>query len=126
MENKKDIESREDIEKLVTAFYKRVLKDKTIGHFFTEVVKLDFDKHMPVMFDFWESVLLGGRNYSGNPMTPHFKINEKEPLKPIHFERWLQLWKETINDNFKGKKSEEAISRAEQIAGLMKFKIIQA
>ncbi|QCK16731.1 group III truncated hemoglobin [Mangrovivirga cuniculi] len=126
MKTKKDIKSREDIEKLVTAFYKSVLKDKTIGYFFTEVVKLDFDKHMPVMFDFWESVLLGGRNYSGNPMTPHFKINEKEPLKAAHFDRWLQLWEETIDYHFEGKKSEEAKTRAGQIAGLMKFKIVNS
>ncbi|NMM47402.1 group III truncated hemoglobin [Marinigracilibium pacificum] len=121
---KKDISERKDIELMVSSFYKEVLNDDVIGYLFTEVVKLDFDHHMPIMYDFWESVLLGGRNYSGNPMTPHFNLHEKESLKETHFERWIKLWEQTIRNHFEGPKANEAISRAKQIAGLMQFKII--
>ena len=119
----KDIQTRKDIEKLLDEFYKKVVVDDLIGPFFTDVVQLDWEKHMPVMYDFWETTLLGNMKYKGNPMTKHFELNRKKTLLPEHFERWLSLWKESVNNNFKGNKSEEAIQRAVQIGGLMKFKI---
>ena len=54
---KKDIISREDIETLVDSFYKKVIKDDTIGYFFNKIVKLDWEKHIPIMYDFWETTL---------------------------------------------------------------------
>jgi len=118
----KDIESRTDIEHLVDAFYAKVIVDETIGHFFTEVVPIDWDKHMPTMYDFWESMLLGAANYQGNPMQKHIAFSKKEPLKPKHFSQWLSLWEQTINANFEGDKAREAIMRAKSIAGIMEMK----
>ena len=121
----KDIENREDIEFLVDEFYKRVVKDDIIGFFFTEIIALDFKKHIPVMYDFWETTLLGKIRYKGNPMAKHIQLSSKEPLTPKHFERWLLLWKETLLKNFSGEKANEALTRATQIAALMQFKIQQ-
>lgn len=121
----KDIEERRDIEVLVDAFYKKVVVDDVIGSFFTEVVELDWDKHIPVMYDFWETTLLGNMRYKGNPMIKHIELNRKEPLEARHFDRWLALWESTVRDNFRGIKADEAILRARQIGELMKFKIQQ-
>ena len=123
MAAKMDISSRTDIELLVDRFYKKVIADKTIGHFFTEVVQLDWDKHMPVMYDFWETTLLGNIKYKGNPMVKHIELARKEPLQAAHFDHWLELWRTTINEHFEGAKALEAITRAENIASLMQFKI---
>ncbi len=46
---KKDILNRKDIEVLVDKFYEKVKVDKTISHFFTEVVKVDWENHLSVM-----------------------------------------------------------------------------
>lgn len=119
----KDIQNRADIEFLIEAFYKRVIIDDLIGYFFTKVIKLDWDKHIPVMYDFWETILLGNIKYKGNPMLKHIELNKKETLNAEHFDRWLSHWKNTINENFVGVKANEAIQRAKQIAELMKFKI---
>jgi hemoglobin len=119
----KDIENREDIQFLIDTFYKDVVKDEKIGEFFTTVVALDWQKHLPIMYDFWESMLLGAGKYRGNPMLKHIALSQKKPLKPDHFERWLSLWASTIHSHFQGKKAEEAISKAHQISGLMQFKI---
>ena len=121
----KDIENREDVEFLVDQFYKRVIVDEVIGHFFTKVVQIDWQKHIPVMYDFWETTLLGKIKYKGNPMVKHIELSEKVPLGAVHFDRWLALWKTTISESFEGKKANEAIQRATQIGGLMKFKIGQ-
>ena len=121
----KDIENREDIETLINKFYKRIVSDELIGHFFTKVVKLDWEKHIPVMYDFWETTLLGQIKYKGNPMLKHIQLSKKETLTPAHFDRWLAHWKKTIEENFSGNKAKEAIQKANQIGGLMQFKIKQ-
>lgn len=121
----KDIQNREDIIFLIDHFYKRVIGDDLIGTFFTEVVVLDWDIHIPIMYDFWDTTLLGAQTYKGNPMVKHLELNMKKALTSQHFDRWLLLWKETITKNFEGAKAEEAITRATQIGALMQHKIAQ-
>ncbi|MBR9859413.1 group III truncated hemoglobin [bacterium] len=119
----KDISERKDIETLVDEFYKKVIPDPEIGYIFTEVEPLDWEKHIPIMYNFWESILLGNPVYKGNPMTKHIQLNKKEPLTAEHFQRWLYLWEETIHANFEGPKADEAVARAKHIAALMRHKI---
>lgn len=121
----KDITNRYDIELLVDEFYKKVTQDDIVGFFFTDVVKLDWTKHIPVMYNFWETTLLGKIKCKGNPMLKQIALNQKQNMKTAHFERWLELWEKTIKDNFKGDKAEDAIRRAQQIGSLMKYKIEQ-
>ena len=121
--NFKDIEDNRDIEFLIDAFYKKVIEDDLIGPFFTEVIKLDWEKHIPVMNDFWETVLFSRMKYKGDPMLKHIELNKIKVLKAEHFDRWLQLWKNTINSHFDGKTASEAIRRAENIAQLMQVKL---
>ena len=119
----KDIESKKDIEFLVDEFYKQVVKDDVIGFFFTEVIKLDWDNHIPIMYSFWETLILGNGDYKGNPMLKHISLNRKEKMLPKHFDKWLELWKATLEANFKGKNAIKALEKAQQIGGLMKFKV---
>ncbi|MDV7188277.1 group III truncated hemoglobin [Lutibacter sp. TH_r2] len=119
----KDIENRKDIEFLVDEFYKHVVKDDTIGFFFTNVVPVDWAKHMPIMYSFWETLILGNGDYRGNPMLKHISLNRKEKMLPKHFDKWLELWETTIKANFKGENAIKALQKAQQIGGLMKFKV---
>lgn len=120
-----DIQSRADIELLINEFYQKILKDKVVGFIFTEVVKLDWEVHIPIMVDFWGSILLSEMKYKGNPMVKHIELSRKEGLTKKHFDQWLQLWEATIRSLFAGPKSEEAIERAKTIGALMLHKINQ-
>lgn len=124
-ENKTDIANENDIKILVDKFYKKVLTDSEIGFIFTDIAHLSLEKHMSIMYSFWGSTLLGQHSYKGNPMTKHIDLNKIIPLKQNHFERWLELWEQTVNENFAGEKANEAISRAKNIAALMQYKIAQ-
>jgi hemoglobin len=119
----KDIESKEDIALVVSQFYEKLLTDETIGHFFTEVITLDLQQHLPVIISFWDSMLLGANTYKGNPMTRHFELNSRSTMERTHFDRWLQIWEETINEYFAGKVADEAIARSRSIALLMHHKM---
>ena len=122
----KKLESREDIELLVNSFYNKVVKDETIGFFFKDVIKVDWDKHLPKMYSFWESILFGKMSYKGNPMAVHFPINQMEAMEKKHFEKWLELWKQTIEENFTGQNASMAIAKSENIANLMAYKMEMA
>lgn len=119
----KKLETREDIEVLVNRFYDKVGQDETIGFFFTDVAKVDWSHHLPKMYAFWETLLLGKISYKGNPMAVHFPINAQVPLEKKHFEHWISLWTQTVEENFVGEMADLAIYKAKNIANLMGYKM---
>ncbi|MEA2169743.1 MAG: hemoglobin [Solirubrobacteraceae bacterium] len=112
-----DIETRADLERLVRAFYGRALTDEIIGFIFTDVAKLDLEAHVPVITDFWETMLLGGASYRGGVYGKHLRLHEKVTLRPGHFSRWLQVWHETVDELFAGPVADRAKDHAVRVAG---------
>jgi hemoglobin len=123
MNVKKDIENRDDLKKMLEAFYKKVFKDDLISHFFLEVVPLNLETHIPVITDFWESVLLDGRGYRKNVMEIHLNISEKSRIEKAHLDRWVKIFSETVDEMFEGAKASLAKQRAVSIATMMNIKI---
>ena len=117
-----DITTTQDIQLLVTTFYDKV-KTSEIGFFFNDVVNVNWEKHLPKMYIFWESVLFATTKFDGNPMGAHFPINEKVAMEKHHFETWLKHWKETIDQLFSGEMADSAKNKAENIANLMSYKM---
>jgi hemoglobin len=111
-----DITTRQDIQILVDRFYEKVKSDPLLSPVFAH---LDWPKHLPVMYDFWSSILLGDNSYQGNPFQKHIPL----PITANHFSQWLLLFRKTVDENFSGEKAEEAKSRAESIAGVFQFKL---
>ena len=103
-----DIESREDCERLVRAFYTKALADPIIGFIFTDVAKLDLEPHVPRITAFWETVLLGAGTFSGGAFRPHAELHAKVQLREGHFDRWLQLWFGTVDEMFAGPTANQA------------------
>lgn len=121
---KNDINNVDDIRLLVNSFYEKVRKDPALGPIFNDVAQVDWEHHLPVMYAFWESVLFAKGTYSGNPMPQHLALNTRTPLTKAHFDRWLQLFRETINEHFDGEIAERARQRSLSIATIMQTKII--
>ncbi|MHA4811128.1 group III truncated hemoglobin [Flavitalea flava] len=121
--SKKDIESRQDVQRLIDSFYAKVRMDGTIGYIFNDIARVDWEHHLPIMYDFWEGVLFQKTGYSGNPMVVHNLLNQKSPLRKAHFDQWKKLFLETIGENFEGEKAELARQRAVSIATMMQLKI---
>jgi hemoglobin len=115
-DERKDIESRADCERLVRAFYGRALTDPVIGFIFVDVAHLDLEAHVPKVASFWETILVGAHSYAGGAFRPHAEINAKVPLRRGHFERWLWLWNETVDELFAGARAELAKAHAARVA----------
>ena len=120
METKlKDITSTEDIKKLVDSFYEKANADDLLALVFNDFAKIDWESHLPVMYKFWGALLLGTMNYKGQPFPKHAVL----PIEKEHFKRWIELFIQTVNENFIGKKAEEAKQRARNIAMVFKYKM---
>ncbi len=120
---KQDIENRQDIEKMITIFYEKVKLDKTIGFIFSEVVPVNWEHHIPVIVDFWETILLDNPVYKKNAMEVHYDLNKKMPLQKEHFKSWVHLFISTVDDLFEGEIATLAKTRAKSIADVMLFKM---
>src|SRR5438552_1325768 len=99
---KQDINSRDDIERLMTAFYTKLLSDERISYIFTDVAKIDIKSHIPIITDFWESVLLNKNVYHNNTMKIHLDLHSKTPLTKLHFDKWLNHFNITVDELFAG------------------------
>lgn len=111
-----DLTTRLEIELLVDRFYEKVKQDELLAPVFAHV---NWPQHLPVMYNFWASVLLGDRSYTGNPFQKHVPL----PLTAPHFSRWLTLFNQTVAENFSGEKAEEAIARAQHIAAVFQYRL---
>lgn len=120
-----DIGSRQDIEVLIKRFYDKVVKDDSIGFIFNDIAKVNWEKHLPVMYDFWDTLLLDAGSYRKNAMEVHYTLNRIIPFEEKHFARWLLLFSQTVDELFDGPKATLAKNRARSIAELMKFKMGQ-
>lgn len=114
--DRRDIETRADVERLVRAFYGQALEDPIIGWLFVDVAKLDLEEHVPVIASFWATILLGEQSYSGGAFGPHAALHGKARLRAGHFERWLALWTCTVDELFAGERAEEAKAHALRVA----------
>jgi len=123
---KKDIENRQDIQLLVNSFYEKVKQDPEIGFIFNDIVKVNWEKHLPLMYDFWENTLFYTGGYTGNPMEMHQRLHQLVPLTAEHFKRWTHLFTSTVDELFNGEKALLAKQRAISISTLMQIKIIQS
>ena len=115
---KTDIQNLKDIKVLVDSFYGEVQRDTLIGGIFHGAIK-DWPTHLQKMYTFWQTILLREHTYHGSPFPPHAKM----PIYSTHFERWLNLWRKTVDTHFEGKLAEEAKWRGEKMAEIFLSKI---
>jgi hemoglobin len=120
---KKDIENIEDIKLLVNAFYDKIRDDELLGHIFNNLMNVNWDKHLPKMYDFWDNVLFQTGNYKGRPFPPHMDVNDKEPLTSSHFNRWIEIFTATVDELFEGPKTQEIKFKASNIKEVWEYKI---
>lgn len=82
------------IAELVDRFYASVRGDAMLGPIFDARIN-DWPKHLGQMNRFWQSILLGAGNFTGNPMVKHVAI---PTIGQEHFQHWLRLFYRTLHD----------------------------
>ncbi len=115
----KDITTIDDIRNLVDSFYDKVREDEILGPIFIEKIGERWPEHLARMYAFWQTILLHEHTYFGSPFPPHARL----PIEKEHFDRWLDLFHMTIDENFDGEKAIEAKWRAGKMAEMFQYKI---
>jgi len=121
----KDIDTIADIELLVNTFYDKVKESPVIGYIFNDVVKVNWEMHLPVMYRFWENVIFYTGGYTGNPLMIHKHLNKMFPLTKEHFGEWNKLFLTTVDELFEGDKANLAKQRALSISTVMQLEIFK-
>jgi hemoglobin len=114
-----EIEDLDHVKLLVNSFYDKVRNDDLLKDIFNNVIQDQWPSHLEKMYRFWQTVLLEEYTYQGSPFLPHASL----PVQKIHFDRWLFLFNETINEHFKGEKAERAKWQGERMAIMFLSKI---
>ena len=117
------LENRSDLEIIFRNFYQKAMVDIKIGYFFTKIIPIDLETHLPHILDFWEYNLWGKKNYSKNLIQIHLNIHKKSRLNYDHFDRWVQLLHECVDSDFYGTSAERLKTNALSIATVMKTKV---
>lgn len=108
---------------LVNAFYAKVRADKPLGHVFDGVAKVNWETHLPKICDFWDTVMFRAGTFRGNPIAAHAKLLAETELEWPLFERWLELFRETVAQLFTGENAEHIVRCAEDMAKVIHSKI---
>src|SRR5581483_11550593 len=72
----------------------------------------DWEPHLARMCEFWSSVALMTGIYHGRPMEKHVPL----PVDGRHFDRWLQLFRQTAQEVCPPVAAAHFIERAERVA----------
>src|SRR6187551_1093804 len=95
-----DIEHDEDIKLLIDSFYEKVTANSILGYIFTDIAKVNWEHHLPIMYGFWSSIIFGKPTYQGNPMNAHIQLSKLTSLTEKEFSEWLRLFTETVDELF--------------------------
>ncbi len=111
--------TRENIEKMVLLFYRKILKDDIVGPFFIKELGKDmkndqWSEHIDLLVNFWSSMVLGDGTYRGNPFAPHMQIGV---LTREVFEQWLEIFFKTIDEVYEPRTGDALKQRSMAIAG---------
>jgi len=109
---KRDIVAIEDIKLMVDFFYAKVREDDMLSFIFNDRIRDRWSEHLEKMYKFWQTVLLDEHTYFGAPFPPHATLD----INYTHYERWVQLFNETIDHLFIGDKAQEAKWRGQKMA----------
>lgn len=113
---REDLRDRGDVEALVREFNRRACADRLLGPVFVDTAWMDLPAHLPIMCDFWETVLFRAGTYRRNAFTVHVDLHRRAGLTSAHFARWLPLWTQTVDDPYAGPAAERAKVQAARIA----------
>jgi hemoglobin len=111
----RDIEGPEDVALLVRRFYQAAIPDPLLGHLF-RVGGIEWDAHIPLIITFWEKQLLGMPGYAGNVAKAHVPLMADPAFDVVALDRWVELFSETVDEDWAGPVAEHAKARARQAA----------
>ncbi|GED99086.1 group III truncated hemoglobin [Gordonia crocea] len=111
-----DLADRSAVAALLDDFYRRAFADELLGPVFVDIAHMDLAEHIPAITDFWCKTVLREGTYRRNVLVPHRELQERAQMGAAHFQRWLQIWQQTVDDRHSGPNADLAKLQAARIA----------
>lgn len=112
--------TKKHIKNLVFHFYQQVQTDPLLGPIFNDIAKVDWNHHIPLICQFWNSIMLKTKEYHGNAYRKHLELGKKIALNEVHFARWLQLFYEQAILYLPEQDAQNIFNKAKLIAKTLK------
>jgi hemoglobin len=121
----RDLDDPGEIAEMVRRFYREVAQDEILGPIFDGAMAVDWAEHIPKLTRYWERMLLGLPGYDGHPMEAHRRVRERSPFAPDQFDRWLELFVETVDGGWVGPVAQLAKQRAVAVATAISRQLLE-
>jgi hemoglobin len=116
----RDLDSEDEIVEMVTRQYVDVGQDELLQPYFDFGPGfIDWQAHIRTVADYWCHVLLFAPGYEIDTIENHRHLHESAPFTPAHFDRWLQVFHDTVDGGWSGPKASEANKKATGMAWAM-------
>lgn len=120
-EGRPDLTTRAAIDQLVTTFYREIVFDDLLEPVFGEIAEVDWVAHIPILIDYWTSILLGAEGHRGSIMGVHRHLHAMAPIERVHCDRWYSLWAGCVDERWAGPIADRAKAHAAALmAGMAK------
>ena len=107
-------------------FYGKIRRHDLLGPIFNSIIT-DWESHLELLTDFWETQLFLKGKYRGNPVIVHQEVDDKMDgtITSEHFGQWINLWFETLDALFDGERAWIAKNRAQKMSTMLYMQIYQ-
>ncbi|MPY94100.1 MAG: hypothetical protein GEV08_13860 [Acidimicrobiia bacterium] len=121
-----DLDTRAQVHDLVVGFYREIAFDELLAPVFTETAEVDWSLHIPKLIDYWCRVLLGHPGYEGAILGAHREVHELEAFRPELFDRWYDLWAQSVDRGWEGPLAERAKAHAARMSATLARRLIDS
>lgn len=116
----RDLDTSDEILELVTRQYADVVQDDLLAPYFTfGPGHLDWQAHIGAVADYWQHVLLLAPDYDIDVIEGHRHLHEHSAFTPELFDRWLQIFVDSVDGGWSGPNASLAKKRATGMARAM-------
>lgn len=116
----RDLDSPEEIFEMVTRQYVYVVQDELLEPYFNFGPGfIDWKAHIGSVTEYWCDVVLYAPDYEIDVIESHRHLHDRDPFTPELFDRWLQIFHDTVDGGWAGPKAETANKRATGMAWAM-------
>ncbi|MEP1123582.1 MAG: DUF1971 domain-containing protein [Ilumatobacter sp.] len=116
----RDLDTTEEVHEMVTRQYVDVVQDELLEPYFDfEPGFIDWQAHIESVTDYWCHVLLYAPGYEIDVIEAHRTLHDADPFTPELFDRWLEIFHDTVDGGWTGPHAEHAKKRATGMAWAM-------
>lgn len=123
----RDLDTAGEIFEMVTRQYVAIVQDELLAPFFTFGPGfLDWKALIGSVTDYWCHVVLYAPDYDIDIIEHHRPLHERDQFTPELFERWVDVFDETVDGGWSGSHATTAKARARGMAWAMSHRFLGA